>query len=166
VSSKNLDSDVEVYKHGKTYSETDELENSYPFQLCPECMSQNTSIIKRDDNCVYQTGEYTYERKRFMDRKIIVVNHQCNSCGCKFQHRFVDKSKRESMEVNEDICRCIIFTLIFALSLTAGICGWTAFGVLDEDNAPWWLYLWVAVSTLASVVSGILTAAGFEVCCS
>lgn len=157
---------VEVYKHGKAYSEADEIEKSYPFQLCPECMSQDTVIIKHDENCIFQTGDYKYERKGLRDYKIIFVNHKCKTCGCKFQHTFKDKSAKESMTIDEDIALWIICILIFALSLTACICGWTAFTTLGEETAPWWLYLWVIMSTLASVVSGIFTGAGVEVCCS
>lgn len=159
---KNNADKIEVYRHGETYTAEDELEKSYPFQLCPECMSQDTSIIKRDDNCCCQTGDYNYERRGIMECKIVFVNHRCNSCGCKFQHTFEDKSKRGSMELDADFCMWIICILIFALSLTACICGWTAFNLLDEDNTPWWLYLWVISSTLASVVSGTGTVVGVE----
>lgn len=163
---KNNADKIEVYQHGKTYSEADEIEKSYPFQLCPECMSQDTSIIKKDNDCVWQTGMHDYKRKGLVDRKIVYVNHKCNSCGCKFQHTFEDKSKRKSMKVDEDIAIWIICILIFALSLTACICGWTALATIGEEAAPWWLSLWVVVSTLASIVSGISTVFGIEVCCS
>ena len=46
---KKKHEELNIVKHGTNYtqSEEKELQEKYPFCLCPECLSSNTKIIKR-----------------------------------------------------------------------------------------------------------------------
>ena len=112
-----------VKAHGSQYSEADEIEKSYPFQLCPECMSQDTEIILHDENSLRQTGNKRWEREGIFDIKIVTVNHICKFCGCKWVHEFEDKKERSSIEVNDRTVSIILGFLgcFFGLFFTSGL---------------------------------------------
>lgn len=128
LSKSNADK-IEVYRHGKTYSEADEIEKSYPFQLCPECMSQDTEIILHDKNSLTQTGHKRWEREGIFNIKIVTVRHVCKSCGCKWVHEFEDKKERSSITVNDRTVSIILgllgffFGLFFIIGLMTATAG-------------------------------------------
>ena len=150
---KHDEEGIEIIKHGSTYSEQETLDDKYPFQLCPECQSQETEVVKYDEEAWYQTGYTQYERKGIFGCQIVHVNHICKSCGCKWDHTYENKKARESVEVDPDLACLIIMLLIFALSLTACICEWIICNQFDKGESPWYIDLWVSASTIVSVLS-------------
>lgn len=161
MSKSNADK-IEVYQHGKTYSEQETLDDKYPFQLCPECQSYETEVIKYEGEAWYQTGDTRYERKGIFRCQIVHVNHICKSCGCKWDHTYENKNARESVEVDPDLAYLIIALIVFALSLTACICGWIIFYQFDRGESPWYIDVWAIASTMVSIISFMCSAIEFS----
>lgn len=76
-----------VSKHGSTFNEVEERQKQYPFNLCPECISENTEVVKqlRSDNRLgTHTGSKYQIRKGIFKHQCERVNYICKDCGCEF----------------------------------------------------------------------------------
>ena len=137
-----------VSRHGSTFSETEERQQQYPFQLCPECMSEHTEVVKllRSDTAPvksptgfhrpFKRGVFKYECER--------VNYICKDCECEF-YQWYRTGKKGSMDVNHDVAGAIIGYIVTALSL------FTLITSLMIDDPPVWM-------SAVSCLSGILLA--------
>lgn len=108
---------IKVTKHGNTYSEKDDINEKYHFQICPECMSLNTEII------IGNLGRYAttkYESQFLFDAKITKVNHKCNDCGCIFVDEY--KDGRRPRKISDCLFWGIISFLMSIFMLFSLIC--------------------------------------------
>lgn len=152
---KKLES-TEITVHGNTYSEIDKAANTYPFMLCPECMSEDTEI---DLSWDYgrETGDCRYVRKGIFHRRLIYVKHVCNSCGCKWAHEVEDADyKKGGGIVDDDMAAFIICFLLFLLSLFFTVCFW----MIVNDDSPGWVKLLTFLSSIVSVGFGAVLLGG------
>lgn len=160
---------MNIYEHGNTHNEVDDeekLNEKYPFMLCPECMSEKTRIVTnyRDENgeidwdCM-PTGDYHYVNKCVFTKKMIFVNHICDSCGCKF----IDEVDGEK-ELNGNLFGGIILALVCVFLVFSFIC---AFIVVLEFNkcgiaTPWYVFLWAVFSATGAVTTFFGSASCFS----
>lgn len=145
-----------VKTHGSQYNEADEIEKSYPFQLCPECMSQDTEIVLHDENSLRQTGHTRWEREGIFDIKIVTVHHVCKSCGCKWVHEFEDKKERSSIEVNDRTASIILGLLGFFLGLFFMIGLMTAMEGSDVGGLECVLVISGIIASVAVMIAGMV----------
>ncbi len=143
---------VTITEHGDTYSEVDEASNRYPFMLCPECTSEDTEIdLNWDDH--RNTGDCRYVRKGIFRHRLIYVRHVCNSCGCKWAHEVEDADyKKGGGMIDDDMAAIIIWFIIFLLSLFFTVCFW----MIANNDSPGWVQLLTVLSSIVSVVSGVV----------
>jgi hypothetical protein len=141
---------MEIYEHGNTHNDEEKLNEKYPFMLCPECMSEKTRIVTNysDENgeidwdCL-PTGDYHYVNKGVFTKKMIFVNHICDSCGCKF----IDEVDGEK-ELNGNLFGGIIITLICVFLIFSFICALIVVLEFKKSGitAPWYVFLWAVFS--------------------
>ena len=143
-----------VSRHGSTFSETEERQQQYPFQLCPECMSEHTEVVKllRSDTAPvksptgfhrpFKRGVFKYECER--------VNYICRDCDCEFYQWYRTGEKR-SMDVNDNIAWVIIGLIVTALSLFMLIAS------LSIDDTPIWVIVVTCLSGISLATFGTAT---------
>lgn len=139
---------IKVTKHGNTYSEKDDINEKYPFQICPECMSANTEVI--NEICGrYVTGRHEYESKIIFDIKLMHVNHKCNDCGCTFVDVYKDGIKGK--EIDDCVFVGIISFLMSIFMLFSLICSM----ICATGELTALMLAWLAASILLFI--GFLT---------
>lgn len=139
---------MKVYKHGSQFNEEDQLQQLYPFRLCPECMSQSTIVDTSPHNWA-TTGEYHYINKGIFDKKFIYVNYLCKDCGCIFTDEIEEKDEKSIIQVGSDLAGFIIFTLITILSTFSLICSLIVFSEISIG----WHFLWVIISLFIFLIA-------------
>lgn len=142
-----------VSKHGSTFNETEERQQQYPFQLCPECISEHTEVVKwlNSDRGVYgYTGSECWIRKGIFEHQCERVNYICKDCGCEFYQRY-RTGEKQSIEVDENIAWLIIGSIVTALSIFMLITS------LSVDNPPIWMAAVTCVSAVLASIFGLMT---------
>lgn len=140
--------EIEILEHGSTHRDDEETQEQYPFQLCPECMSQNTRVCFDS-----LTGSCKYETEKIFLKKIVFVNHKCEDCGCQWQHKYEDEEFRKCKEVNPDIVAGIAAFLVWIFSLFSTICAWNVVDCYTtKDDVPGLVILWVILSSMISII--------------
>lgn len=139
-----------VSKHGSTFNEAEERQQKYPFQLCPECMSEHTEVVTqlKSDCDRFTTGFHKQFRKGVFEYKCQRVNYICKTCGCEF-YQWYRTGEKQSINVDDDIADAIIGSIVTALSL------FTLVTSLSIDDPP----LWVAFVILLSEITLAIFAA-------
>ena len=132
-----------VSKHGHTFNETGERQQKYPFQLCPECMSEHTEVVNtlRSDGSRFHTGFHRRFKHGIFMYNCERVNYICKDCECEF-YQWYRTGENKSVEVNENIAWAVIGPIMTALSL------FMIFTSVTLDDPPVWA---IAVSCLSSV---------------
>lgn len=146
-----------VSKHGSAFNEAEERQQQYPFQLCPECMSENTEVVKllkSDDNRFptgshrrFKHGIFMYERER--------VNYICKDCNCEF-YQWYRTGEKESMDVDDNVAGAIIGLIVTALSL------FMLFASLSVDDPPVWVIVVTCLSSISLASFGAVTCVALE----
>lgn len=137
-----------ISKHGSTFNESEDRQQQYPFQLCPECLSEHTEVVKLPGfHRKFKHGIFMYECVR--------VNYICKDCGCEF-YQWYDTGEKESIEVDDSIVSAIIGFIMTALSLFMLITS------LSVDDPSVWVILILILSSVSSVVSGAITFTALE----
>ena len=124
-----------VSKHGSTFNEAEERQKQYPFQLCPECISENTEVVKQlrsDYRLGTHTGSKYRIRKGIFNHQYDRVNYICKDCGCEF-YQLYRTGVKESLDVDDGVAGVIIGLIGFVLSLFILIT------FLSIDNPPVWM---------------------------
>lgn len=143
---------TEITVHGNTYSEIDKASNTYPFMLCPECISEDTEIDLSLEE-YRNTGNCRYVRKGIFQHRMIYVRHVCNSCGCKWAHEVEDADyKKGGGIVDDDMAAVIIGFLIFLLVLFFTVC----FLSIVNNDSPEWVQALTVLFLVVSVMSGMI----------
>lgn len=132
-----------VSKHGSTFNEAEESQQQYPFQLCPECMSEHTEVVEmlKSDPDIFPTGFHKRFKHRIFMYECERVNYICRDCECEF-YQWYRTGEKESMDVDDNIAGAIIGSIVTALSL------FTLITSLMIDDPPVWM---AAVSCLSGI---------------
>lgn len=135
-----------VSRHGSTFSEAEERQQQYPFQFCPECMSEHTEVVELldSDPDKFSTGFHRRFKHGIFMYNCERVNYICKDCGCEF-YQWYRTGEKESVEVNDDIAWVIIGSIVTALSLFMLITS------LLIDDPPTW-------AVVVTILSGLLVA--------
>ena len=141
-----------VTKHGSTFSEAEERQQQYPFQLCPECMSEHTEVINtlRSDADKFSTGFHRRFKHRIFMYECERVNYICKDCDCEF-YQWYRTGEKESMDVDDNIAWVIIGPIVTALSLFMLITS------LSIDDPPAWAIVVLCLSSISLATFGAVT---------
>lgn len=126
-----------VCKHGSTFNEVEDSQQQYPFQLCPECISEHTEVVKKlysDYRLGTHTGSKYRIRKGIFNHQYERVNYICKDCGCEF-YQLYRTDVKESLDVDDSVAGVIIGFIGFVLSLFILIT------FLSIDNPPVWVII-------------------------
>ena len=124
---------TEITVHGSTYKE----DESYPFQICPECLNDRTKIVNKPNYEWCSRGLFVY-------KKIHVV-HKCEDCGCKWIHTYMEND--HSRIVDKDVSAAIISFITSVLSIFSFVCS------LSCDPSNKIVAAWSGISIMASLLS-------------
>lgn len=109
-----------VSKHGSTFNEAEERQQQYPFQLCPECLSEHTEVVELLDSDYYGCDKHTGSKCRIgegiFEHQCERVNYICEDCCCEF-YQLYRTGEKGSVEVNDSVAWTIIGFILTALSL-------------------------------------------------
>lgn len=129
-----------VMNHGNTYNEKAVLQERYPYTICPECLSQNTEVVRRHQGQAhdFHTGDHSTKRKGIWVYDVIRVNYHCKDCKCEYyQWLATDRHFLFSdIEIDEDVRSGLLWLLFMIIFVVMWIFSWNA--IAAEDN-PWWL---------------------------
>ena len=140
-----------VSKHGSTFNEAEDRQKQYPFQLCPECMSEHTEVVEmlKSDPDKFSTGF----RRRFKHGIFMYecerVNYIYRDCECEF-YQWYRTGEKQSVEVNNNIAWAIIGFILTALSIFMLI---TSSSV---DDPPIWMAAVTCVSAELATIFGFM----------
>ena len=148
---------MKIHKHGSQFNEEEQLQQLYPFRLCPECMSQST-IVDTSPHDWATTGEYHYINKGVFDKKFIYVNYLCKDCGCIFADEIEEKSERHTKRVDDDIAGFIISILITILSVFSLICSL----IVSSEIPIGWHSLWFIISLTIFLIATMFCVIFYE----
>ena len=141
-----------VSKHGLTFNEAEERQHQYPFQLCPECMSEHTEVVKRlksDDNR-FPTGSHRRFRHGIFMHDCERVNYICKDCNCEF-YQWYRTGEKKCVDVDVNIAWTIIGVILTALSLFMLITS------LSIDDPSGWMIVVMILSALLFALFCIAT---------
>ena len=141
-----------VSKHGYTFSEAEERQQQYPFQLCPECMSEHTEVVEmlRSDGNRFHTGFHKRFKHRIFMYECERVNYICKDCDCEF-YQWYRTGEKESMDVDDNIAWVTIGSIVTALSLFMLITS------LSIDDPPVWAPFVSCLSGISLATFGAAT---------
>lgn len=128
-----------VMNHGETYNEKAVLQERYPYTICPECLSQNTEVVRKHRGpCKdFNTGDHATRRKGIWVYDVVRANYQCKDCKCEYyQWLATDRHFLFSdIEIDEDARNCLLWFLFLILFVVIWLFSWCAL----TDDSPWWL---------------------------
>ena len=145
-----------VMNHGDTYNEKEALQERYPYVICPECLSQNTEVVRRHRGQVYDyhTGDHGTRRKGIWVYDVVRANYQCKDCKCEYyQWLATDRHFLFSdIEIDEDVRNWLLWLLFMILFVVMWIFSWSA---INDDN-PWWLVCLAIIGPVGVLTVGIM----------
>lgn len=146
-----------VSKHGSTFNEAEERQKQYPFQLCPECLSEHTEVVKRlnSDRSIYSYTEYKrWIRNGIFEYQCERVNYICKDCKCEF-YQWYRTGEKQSVEVDGNVALSIIGAILTALSIFMFI---TSMSINDPTG---WTLVVLCLSVISLATFGAMTLVAF-----
>lgn len=150
-----------VMNHGETYNEKEALQERYPYVICPECLSQNTEVVRRHRGQAhdFHTGDHGTRRKGIWVYDVVRANYQCKDCKCEY-YQWLATDRHfllYDIEIDEDVRNVIVYIAIWLAFIVMWIFSWCICS--DNPDPPWWIILMGIISPIVSnvmVIGGLL----------
>lgn len=140
-----------VMNHGETYNEKEALQERYPYVICPECLSQNTEVVRRHRGPVhdYHTGDHSTKRKGIWVYDVVRANYQCKDCKCEYyQWLATDRHFLFSdIEIDDTVRDVVAYIAILLAFIVMWVFSWCVCS--DNPDPAWWILLMGIISPIA-----------------
>lgn len=147
-----------VMNHGETYNEKEVLQDRYPYVICPECLSQNTEVVRKHRGpCEdFHTGDHSTKRNGIWVYDVVRANYQCKDCKCEYyQWLATDRHFLFSdIEIDEDVRNTLLCLFFIILFVAVWVFSW---GSINDDS-PWWIVALAITGPLGTVVTVLIGA--------
>lgn len=152
---KNPFGSPEVLKHGNTYNADERLQEQYPYLICPECLGQNTHVVKMHRGFIHDahTGDHTIMRKGIWVYDVTRVNYKCSDCTCEF-YQWVPTNRHflfSNIEIDDDIRNVLIWSLVLIIFIAMWVFSWS---VMDDYGSPWWVVTLAVIGPVGTLITG------------
>lgn len=146
-----------VSKHGSAFSEAEERQQQYPFQLCPECMSEHTEVVELldSDPDKFSTGFHRRFKHGIFMYECERVNYICKDCDCEF-YQWYRTGEKECVDVDDNIAWAIIGPIMAALSI------FMLFASVSVDDPPVWVFIVICLSSISLAFFGAATGVALD----
>lgn len=147
-----------VMNHGNTYNEKEVLQERYPYVICPECLSQNTEVVRRHRGQAhdFHTGDHGTRRKGIWVYDVVRANYQCKDCKCEY-YQWLATDRHflfSNIEIDKDVRDGLIYLAVLIVFIVMLVFSWN----VVNDDSPWWLVCLAMlgpVGTLTTVMLGL-----------
>lgn len=144
-----------VMNHGDTYNEKEVLQERYPYVICPECLSQNTEVVRihRGYGSDYHTGDHATRRRGIWVYDVVRANYQCKDCKCEY-YQWLATDRHflfSNIEIDEDARNIMIYIVILLAFVVMWVFSWCVCS--DNPDPSWWILL---MSIISPIVSGVM----------
>lgn len=142
-----------VMNHGDTYNEKEVLQERYPYVICPECLSQNTEVVRkhRGPTHDYHTGDHSTKRKGILVYDVVRANYQCKDCKCEYyQWLATDRHFLFSdIEIDEGVINLLLWLLFIILFGVMWLFSWS----VANNDSPWWVDVLAIIGPIGTITT-------------
>jgi hypothetical protein len=145
--------------HGNAYNEKDMLQDRYPYLICPECLSQNTEVVRRLGGLIddFHTGDHSVRRKGIWVYDVVRANYHCNDCKCEY-YQWLATDRHflfSNIEIDEDARNVMIYIIVLLAFIVMWVFSWCVCS--NNPDPAWWVLL---MGIISPIVSGVMVIGG------